>query len=78
MKYLIISFVFIFFGCKEDPNRPLTVRERQFADSLMVNHKKIWATYYDSLCQENMQSLVDFYYDSLLQEEIKSIQKLEE
>ncbi len=80
-KKLHLALVFATLGilmsaCVDDRPKPLNQEQRELKDSLILKGMRTAAAQQDSICETELDSLVNIFYDSLLQERLKEIEKL--
>ncbi|TVQ49015.1 MAG: hypothetical protein EA362_05125 [Saprospirales bacterium] len=80
-KKLHLALIFATLGivlssCVDDGPRPLNEAQRELKDSLILKGMRETATQQDSICEMEMDSLVNIFYDSLLRERLLEIEKL--
>jgi hypothetical protein len=80
-KKLHLALVFATLGivmssCVDDRPRPLNQAQRELKDSLILKGMRETAGQQDSICELQLDSLVNVFYDSLLRERLLEIEKL--
>ena len=80
-KKLHLALIFATLGvvmssCVDDGPLPLNQAQRELKDSLVLKGMREAATEQDSICEIQMDSLVNVFYESLLRERLLEIEKL--
>ena len=73
---ILCSFLLTMSACEEAARPPLNAAQRNMQDSIVTERLKESSLRMDSICDEQLESLVRIYYDSVLDVRLNEIKKL--
>lgn len=76
LAFLFGTLGILFTACVDQGPLPLDQAQIELKDSLIAEGLKKAIMQQDSICEVEMDSMVNFFYDSLLQDRLLEIEKL--